>query len=105
MDALPKYRLIMLSCIGRSGSVFVHGLFDSHPQVVTIPVCFGYWAWFRLVEVLPATIASIATLATPVLGVLSGAMLLGEPVGWREIASLSLVIVSLVLVLYRKPKE
>ena len=71
----------------------------------TIPVCFGYWAWFRLVEVLPATIASIATLATPVIGVLSGALLLGETVGWREIVSLGLVIVSLVLVLYRKPKE
>ncbi len=71
----------------------------------TIPVCFGYWAWFRLVEVLPVTIASIATLATPVLGVLSGAILLGEPTGWREIASLTLVIASLVLVLYRKPKE
>ena len=35
--------------------------------------------------------AGIATLATPVLGVLSGAILLGEPVGWREIASLTLV--------------
>jgi drug/metabolite transporter (DMT)-like permease len=69
----------------------------------TIPVVFGYWAWFRLVEVLPATVASIATLATPVIGVLSGALLLAEPVGWREVVALGLVIVSLVLVLYRTP--
>ena len=69
----------------------------------TLAVAFGYWAWFRLVEVLPATVASIATLATPVIGVLSGALLLGEHVGWREAASLGLVIVSLILVLYRKP--
>jgi probable blue pigment (indigoidine) exporter len=53
--------------------------------------------------VLPATVASIATLATPVIGVLSGALLLAEPVGWREVVALGLVIVSLVLVLYRTP--
>jgi len=94
----------------------IGGLFETPPDwptltwpvilgalyAATIPVAFGYWAWFRLVEVLPVTIASIATLATPVLGVLSGALLLDEPVGWREIVSLLLVLASLVLVLYRK---
>jgi drug/metabolite transporter (DMT)-like permease len=71
----------------------------------TIPVCYGYWAWYRLVETMPATIASIATLATPVVGVLSGAAILGEAVGWREIAALGFVIASLVLVLYRKQQQ
>ena len=94
----------------------IGGLFETPPDwttltwpvvvgaiyAATIPVAFGYWAWFRLVEVMPVTVASIATLATPVLGVLSGALLLNEPVGWREIGSLLLVVVSLVLVLYRK---
>lgn len=69
----------------------------------TLAVAYGYWAWFRLVEVLPATIASIATLATPVVGVLSGALVLGESVGWREGASLGAVLAALVLILYRKP--
>ena len=68
----------------------------------TIPVVYGYWTWYRLVETLPATVASIATLATPVVGVLAGAVVLGESVGWREAAALALVLAALVLVLYRK---
>lgn len=68
----------------------------------TIPVAYGYWAWYRLVETLPASVASIATLATPVVGVLSGAVVLGESVGWREGAALGLVLAALVLVLHRR---
>lgn len=70
----------------------------------TIPVAYGYWAWFRLVEVLPVTVASIANLATPVVGVIAGALILGETIGWREGAALGLVLSALVLVLYRKPE-
>lgn len=70
----------------------------------TIPVAYGYWAWFRLVEVMPVTVASIANLATPVVGVLAGAVILSESIGWREIAALGLVVSALVLVLYRKPE-
>ena len=39
---------------------------------------------------LPATAAAISTLAIPVVGLLSSAWLLGEPVGWREVAALAL---------------
>jgi drug/metabolite transporter (DMT)-like permease len=98
---------------------FIGGLFEARPDpetltwpvmlgalfAITIPITFGYWSWFRLVEVLPITVASIATLATPVIGVLSSALILGEPVGWREIVSLLLVVLALVLVLYRKQEQ
>jgi len=55
--------------------------------------------------VLPASIAAIANLATPVIGVISGALLLSEPIGWREMAALALVFAALVIVLYGKPSK
>ena len=64
-----------------------------------IAVAFGQWIWFRVLQILPSSVASISTLAVPVVGVFSGAILLGEPLGWRELAALSLVSAGLFLVL------
>jgi drug/metabolite transporter (DMT)-like permease len=71
----------------------------------TMPMALGYWLWFRLVEVMPASIAAIANLATPVIGVISGALVLGEAIGWREMTALALVFTALVIVLYGKPSK
>jgi len=60
---------------------------------------FCYWAWFRIVEIYPATVAAIGTLGIPVVGVWSSAAMLGEPIGLTEIAALALVLASLVTVL------
>ena len=43
----------------------------------TVPMVFCHWAWFRALEILPASLASIGTLAVPVVGVLASALLLG----------------------------
>lgn len=66
---------------------------------VFIPMVVCYWAYFRVVTLLPASLASLSTLATPVVGVFSAAWLLGEPIGWMEILSLLLVGAALLLVL------
>lgn len=65
----------------------------------TIPMVLCHWAWFRLVELLPASVAAISTLLIPVIGVLSSAPLLGEPIGAREILALGLVVAALTVVL------
>ena len=64
-----------------------------------IAVAFGQWIWFRVLQLLPSSVASISTLAAPVIGVFSGAILLGEPLGWRELVALTLVSAGLFLVL------
>jgi drug/metabolite transporter (DMT)-like permease len=66
----------------------------------TIPMIYCYWAWFRLVELLPATIAGLSTLAIPAVGVFSSAMILDEPLGPAEIGSLVFVVAAIALVLY-----
>ncbi len=60
---------------------------------------FCYWAWFRIVEIYPATVAAIGTLGIPVVGVWSSAAVLGESIGLTEIVALALVLAALVTVL------
>lgn len=64
-------------------------------------VCFifCYWAWFRIVSLVPVGISSLSTLMVPCVGVLSGALVLGERPGWQEYAALLLVIAALATVL------
>nr|WP_298682909.1 DMT family transporter [uncultured Dongia sp.] len=64
-----------------------------------IPMIFCHWAWFRVVAIYPAVVAAIGTLAIPVVGIISSAIIVGESVGWDEILSLSLVVLALFLVL------
>jgi drug/metabolite transporter (DMT)-like permease len=65
----------------------------------TVPMIFCHWAWYRVLEILPASLASIGTLAVPVVGVLSSALLLGEAFGWTEIAAMACVVAALALAL------
>lgn len=67
--------------------------------VLALPMIFCHWAWFSIVRLFPAAIAAAGTLAIPVVGVISGAIVLGEPVGWREIVALFLVCGALTVVL------
>jgi drug/metabolite transporter (DMT)-like permease len=55
--------------------------------------------WFTIVRLLPASLASISTLLIPVVGVIVGALWLGEHVGAGEIGALVLVIAGLFVVL------
>jgi drug/metabolite transporter (DMT)-like permease len=63
------------------------------------PVAFGYYAWVRIVSLVPAAVAAIGTLLTPVVGVIASALMLGEAFGLREAASLLLVCAGIGLVL------
>jgi drug/metabolite transporter (DMT)-like permease len=62
---------------------------------------FCFWAWVKVVHLFPASVASIGTLAIPVIGVLSSALVLGEPIGFGEIAPLILVVMALSIVMIR----
>jgi drug/metabolite transporter (DMT)-like permease len=67
--------------------------------VVVLAVRFGQWAWFVVLGRLPVAVASISTLAIPVVGVLSSALLLGEGLGATEVTALALVLGALILAL------
>ena len=67
--------------------------------IFLFPMVFCQWAFFRTVRLFPATIAAIGTLAIPVVGVYSSAVILGESVGWREFIALLLICSALASVL------
>lgn len=64
-------------------------------------VCFiyCYWAWTRLVLRLPVAVAGISTLLIPVVGTISGMLMLGERPGIADFAGLALILGALVCVL------
>lgn len=67
--------------------------------LTAIPLVFCYYAWFRVVTIFPTSIASIGTLMVPVIALFSSALVLGDPIGWRQLAALLLVVTALALVL------
>jgi len=67
--------------------------------VIVIATLFGFWAWFSILTLAPASVASIAILPVPLVGVLSSALVLGEPIGWHELLALALITAALATVL------
>ncbi len=69
--------------------------------ITVLGVVGGYLAWVRIVQMFPVSLASVGTLVVPIIGVFSSAILLGEPIGVREIAALFLVVAGVAVVLLR----
>jgi drug/metabolite transporter (DMT)-like permease len=63
----------------------------------TVPMVFAYLAWFRALQLLPAATAAIGTLIAPVVGVTGSALLLGEPLGARQLVALALTLGGMAL--------
>jgi len=59
---------------------------------VFIAFMFCYWAWNRIVLMVPVAVSSLSSLTTPLIGVVSGIVLLGEPLGWREALAALLIL-------------
>ena len=53
--------------------------------------------YFRLVERAGATFAALNNYVTPLIGLMLGALVLGEPVNLTSVLGLALVIVSIVI--------
>jgi drug/metabolite transporter (DMT)-like permease len=66
---------------------------------IALPMLFCHWAWFAVVRLFPAVAAAIGTMAIPVVGVFSSALILGEQIGWGELIALTLISAALALVL------
>lgn len=62
-----------------------------------LPMVLCYALWTRLVGRLPASVAAIATLMAPVVGVGSSILLLGDSVSWQKVAALALILASIAM--------
>lgn len=66
---------------------------------VVVAFAFAHWAWIKIATSVPVSVFSISMLIIPVVGVLSGMLVLGERPSWAEYAALLLVVGSLFTVL------
>jgi drug/metabolite transporter (DMT)-like permease len=65
---------------------------------VLLSFAWAHWAWIKLATSVSVTTFSLSMLMTPVVGVMSGMLLLGERPGGLEFAALILVLGSLATV-------
>lgn len=68
--------------------------------VVFIALGFCFTSFVRLVRVLPASVAAISILGVPIVGVVSSAILVGEPINVADVSALLMVLAALALVLW-----
>jgi drug/metabolite transporter (DMT)-like permease len=59
--------------------------------------CIAYVAWFAALARLPASVAAIGTMAVPVIGVVTSATVLHEPLGIGQIAALAFTLAGVAL--------
>jgi len=63
-----------------------------------IGAAFCMWAYVTVMRDLPATTTAVASLATPVVGVLSSVAFLGEPLTFMKVFALTLIIAGVLTV-------
>lgn len=65
---------------------------------VVIGFMFGYWAWNRLVLLVPVSVSSLSSLITPLVGVAAGAIMLHERPGVAEFLAALLILGAVAVV-------
>lgn len=63
---------------------------------------FAHAAWFYLARTLPPVASSVSVMLIPVLGVFSGAVLLGESLHWQDFVAVVSMVAAIGLVLLRR---
>lgn len=104
IGALPMIAAALLLETGEWRAV---GFWPAFGLVYNIVVAFMfcYWAWNRIVLMVPVAVSSLSSLVTPVIGVLGGMTLLGEQPGWNEFAGAVLILGALATVLLPQRKR
>lgn len=69
---------------------------------VFIAFMFCYWAWNRIVLMVPVAVSSLSSLSAPLVGVLGGVLLLGEPFGTQEALAVLLILSAVATVAIRR---
>ncbi len=71
--------------------------------IALVPMCIGNVCWFWVTGLLPANVAGLSSIMVPVVAMLSGAIVLGEPLGLAQWLAMACCAASLSLALL-KPK-
>jgi drug/metabolite transporter (DMT)-like permease len=69
-----------------------------------VPMSIGNVAWFSIVGMLPANVAGLSSILVPVVAMVSGALVHGEPLGPLQWAAMACCVGALALALV-KPNQ
>ena len=69
--------------------------------IALVPMAIGNAAWFSIIGMLPVNVAGLSSIMVPMVAMLSGAWVHGEPLGTAQWAAMLCCAVSLSLVLLR----
>ena len=69
--------------------------------ISAVAMGIGYLTWFATLRHLPPALASTGMLLIPLIAVISGAVIFGEPLGWKEATSVALTLAGVTLALQK----
>ncbi len=72
--------------------------------ITLVPMCIGNVCWFAIVGLLPASLAGLSSVMVPVVAMVTGALVAGEPLGVTQGVSMVACALSLVLALGQKTR-
>lgn len=90
------------------GALVIDGLPTAWPSTMAltatiytgaVPMAFGTAMWFALVKLLPAQVAALSSIAIPIVAVVSGVLILHEPLSALQAVAIASTVVSLWLAL------
>jgi drug/metabolite transporter (DMT)-like permease len=70
--------------------------------MAAVPMGVCCLSWFAALRKLPPSTAAMATLLTPLVGVLSAAVVLAEPLGFRDLSALALILGAVFLAVRKR---
>ncbi len=71
--------------------------------ITLVPMCIGSASWFAIVGLLPANVAGLSSVMVPVVAMITGALMHGEPLGPWQVAAMLCCVASLSLTLWKPP--
>lgn len=72
--------------------------------ITLVPMCIGNVCWFAIVGLLPANVAGLSSVMVPVVAMVSGAIVHGEPLGLVQLLAMACSVAALSLALL-KPRR
>ncbi len=108
--ALTGWLLFLASIPILIGAYFIDGIPQHLPSTlrlwgvvynVFIAFMFCYWAWVKLVTLVPVSVSSLSSLITPMIGVISSIFLLGERPGIMEWSAAVLILSAVAVINWR----
>lgn len=71
--------------------------------ITVIPMTLGNVIWFSISNALPANVSGLSTVMVPMVAMVTGAVIRGEPLGLMEVAAMACCVGAMATALFNRP--